>query len=257
MDSSPFFSIITVVRNGEKYIKETIESVISQTFCHFEYIIIDANSTDSTNEIISEYRNYLAFYISEPDQNMYDGINKGIRQAKGEFLLVLNSDDILLHKDVLKQVHSLILADEKYHDGYYFNIELSRNNQIIKKYLFQINFWILLYSRHCSFVPHCSLFIKSKVYQNTNGYDICFKYASDYDFILKILKLGYKLKHFKSFTTRFREHPNSFTSNNVIEKERIPIIKKYGLKQNLITYFLFCLIWIYYKITLKIKTLFY
>jgi glycosyltransferase involved in cell wall biosynthesis len=253
MDSSPFFSVITVVRNGEKYIKETIESVISQSFRDFEYIIIDANSTDSTHEIVSEYLNNLAYYISEPDQNMYDGINKGLKVANGKYVLILNSDDILLNRNVFQNVFELINLDSAICDGYYFNIVINRNNMLIKKYYFQISFWILLYSQHCSFVPHSSLFLKNDVYSKTQGYDINYKYASDYDLVLKVLKAGFKLKHINFFTTQFREHPGSFTSNNVIESERIPIIKKYGLKKNIFSFLMFIVIWSFYKTSLAYK----
>ena len=249
MLENPFFSIITVVRNGEKYIRETIESVIAQTYRDVEYIIIDANSTDSTNEIISNYRNQLAYYISEPDRNMYDGINKGLKIAKGKYILILNSDDILLNNSILQNVYELIFSDNSKSDGYYFNIVINRNNELIKKYLFQISFRILLYSQHCSFVPHSSLFLKNSVYNSIKGYDINYKYASDYDLILKLLKQGYQLKHFAEFTTQFREHPNSFTSNNVIESERLPIIRKYGHKKNIISFLIFVLIWTFYKIS--------
>jgi len=253
MDSSPFFSVITVVHNGEKYIKETIESVISQIYRDFEYIIIDANSTDSTNEIISNYQNQLTYYISEPDRNMYDGINKGLKVAKGKYILILNSDDILLNNSILQNVYELIFSDNSKSDGYYFNIIINRNNELIKKYLFQISFRTLLYSQHCSFVPHSSLFLKNSVYNSVKGYDINYKYASDYDLILKVLKAGFQLKYINFFTTQFREHPGSFTSNNVIESERVPIIKKYGLKKNIISFLMFIIIWSFYKTSLAYK----
>lgn len=257
MLENPFFSIITVVRNGEKYIRETIESVIAQTYRDVEYIIIDANSTDSTNEIILNYRNQLAYYISEPDRNMYDGINKGLNVANGKYILILNSDDILLNNSVLQKVYELIISDNSKSEGYYFNIVISRNNELIKKYLFQISFWTLLYSQHCSFVPHSSLFLKNSVYHSVKGYDINYKYASDYDLILKVLDSGLNLKHFNFFTTQFREHPGSFTSSNVIESERIPIIKKYGLNKNLFSFIAFVLIWSMYKISQVYKRLFH
>lgn len=93
---SPLFSIIIAVYNGEKYLKQAIESVINQKFKNLELIIIDGGSTDATNEIINLYSNYTAYTISEPDNGIYDAWNKGVSVAQGEFVLFLGSDDILL-----------------------------------------------------------------------------------------------------------------------------------------------------------------
>lgn len=79
-------SIITVVRNAEKTIEKTIQSVINQTYDDYEYIIIDGCSTDTTNRIIETYLNHISKYISEPDAGIYDAMNKGISLANGKWI---------------------------------------------------------------------------------------------------------------------------------------------------------------------------
>lgn len=97
-------SIITVNLNNRDGLKKTIDSVISQTYRDFEWIIIDGSSTDGSRELIEEYADYLSYWVSESDSGIYNGMNKGIRASNGEYLLFLNSGDALCNKDVLEKV---------------------------------------------------------------------------------------------------------------------------------------------------------
>jgi glycosyltransferase involved in cell wall biosynthesis len=98
------FSIITVCKDSEKTIENTILSVINQTYKNFEYIIIDGLSTDNTLNIIEKYRDKISQVISEPDNGLYDAMNKGIKLATGDYLFFLNSDDQFLHDNILELV---------------------------------------------------------------------------------------------------------------------------------------------------------
>ena len=98
------FSIITVCKDSEKTLENSILSVINQTYKNFEYIIIDGLSTDNTLNIIEKYRDKISQVVSEPDDGLYDAMNKGIKLATGDYLFFLNSDDQFLHNDVLKLV---------------------------------------------------------------------------------------------------------------------------------------------------------
>ncbi len=93
MINAPLISIITVVYNGEKYLKQAIESVINQTYKNIEYIIIDGGSTDNTLNIIKNYHQNISKWVSEPDNGLYDAMNKGIKLATGELIGMVNSDD--------------------------------------------------------------------------------------------------------------------------------------------------------------------
>ncbi|EFJ2165730.1 glycosyltransferase, partial [Escherichia coli] len=86
-------SIVTVVYNGERFIENAINSVISQKNEQVEYIIVDGGSTDSTLNIIEKYKNKIDIFISEKDKGIYDAMNKGWSKATGEYVAFLNSDD--------------------------------------------------------------------------------------------------------------------------------------------------------------------
>lgn len=107
MSEGSLVSIITVCYNSEKTIAQTIESVLHQTYSHIEYLVIDGKSVDNTMEIVASY--HRAFggrmkVVSEPDDGIYDAMNKGIRMASGELIGIINSDDFYEHDAVEKIV---------------------------------------------------------------------------------------------------------------------------------------------------------
>ena len=105
---SPKFSVITVTYNAEKVLEDTVQSVISQTYHHVEYIIIDGASKDGTLEIVDRYRDRIHQLVSEPDKGLYDAMNKGIALATGDYLCFLNAGDSFHEDDTLqKMVHSI------------------------------------------------------------------------------------------------------------------------------------------------------
>jgi glycosyltransferase involved in cell wall biosynthesis len=110
--SEPLVSIITVVFNGERYLEETIKSVINQTYKNIEYIIIDGGSTDNTLNIIKKYEDKIDYWISEKDKGIYDAINKGIKLSRGELIGIINADDYY-EIDVLEKVVSIYTKDSE------------------------------------------------------------------------------------------------------------------------------------------------
>jgi len=101
---SPLISIITVVRNGEKTIEQTILSVVNQSYKNIEYIIIDGGSTDGTLEIIRRYENKIAYWLSEPDKGIYDAMNKGIDLSSGDWINFMNAGDRFYQTDTVQRV---------------------------------------------------------------------------------------------------------------------------------------------------------
>ena len=95
-----FFSIITITYNCEAFIEKTIQSVLEQNFKDFEYIIIDGNSSDATLKIINKYRELVDIIVSEPDQGIYDAMNKGLNLAQGQFVNFLNAGDSFCSPDI-------------------------------------------------------------------------------------------------------------------------------------------------------------
>ena len=90
---TPLISIVTVVYNGEKYLEDSIKSVLNQSYKNIEYIIIDGGSTDGTLGIIRKYEKYISYWVSEPDKGQSDALNKGFKKSTGSILAWLNADD--------------------------------------------------------------------------------------------------------------------------------------------------------------------
>lgn len=112
-------SIITVNLNNRDGLQKTIDSVVSQTFHDFEWIVIDGGSTDGSRELIEQYAERFAYWVSEPDKGIYNAMNKGIKVAKGEYLQFLNSGDCLFNESTLEKCFSYgFTSDIAYGDLY-------------------------------------------------------------------------------------------------------------------------------------------
>lgn len=97
-------SIITVVWNNVKTIKDAIDSVLGQTYKNIEYIIIDGASTDGTVEVVQSYGDKISKFISEKDKGLYDAMNKGLSFATGNIIGILNSDDFYINEFVIEKI---------------------------------------------------------------------------------------------------------------------------------------------------------
>ena len=100
----PKLSIITVNLNNKAGLQKTIESVFSQTFTDYEYLVIDGGSEDGSKELIKKYENKFVYWVSEKDKGIFNAMNKGILKASGEYLLFLNSGDYFYDSAVLDDV---------------------------------------------------------------------------------------------------------------------------------------------------------
>lgn len=119
----PLISVVTVVFNAVATIEKTILSVINQTYPNIEYVIIDGGSVDGTINIIRKYEEKISYWVSEPDKGIYDAMNKGIKKARGEWLIMMNSGDYFAGNDVLQKVFSNDISADKtflYSDIYVF-----------------------------------------------------------------------------------------------------------------------------------------
>jgi len=173
-------SIITVCLNEKNKIRETIESVFSQIFRNFEYIIIDGGSTDGTAEIISEYKDKLAYFVSEKDNGIYAAMNKGIKLSSGDYILFLNGGDRLYNSTVLEEIFSA-----KFDEYIVFGNLMLEEENVIKSFKdIEINDRYLFNN----YIPHPSCFIKKSLFDNYGYYDESFKIAGDYEFFLRVIK---------------------------------------------------------------------
>lgn len=177
------FSIITVCYNSEKTIRRTFESVLNQSVTDYEYIVVDGASKDGTLDIIREYEPKFKGrmrYVSEPDNGIYDAMNKGIRMAQGEIIGIINSDDYY-ETDALQNLlsHFSTSAD------IYYGILRCLNEEG--------EFALLRYS-HTSWKDHCvqhpACFVSQKAYEKFGLFDLQYKIAADYDLFLRFVKEG-------------------------------------------------------------------
>tara|TARA_B110000483_G_scaffold201220_1_gene242116 strand:+ start:854 stop:2329 length:1476 start_codon:yes stop_codon:yes gene_type:complete len=198
-------SIITTCLNSDKSIGYTLSSIIEQTYKNTEHLIVDGGSDDDTIKIIEEYcRNKKdRKIIKKKNISIYGGINVGIKAAKGDYLIILNSDDILNSKNTIRNIVSEI-QKEKFsiylgHVVYFNNFTF---NKLIRFYS-SLNFkpWMMYLGL---MPPHPGAIIKTKIAQK-NLYNPEYKIASDFDFFLRTLKIKeIKYKTINHTITRMR-----------------------------------------------------
>ena len=177
-EDKPLISIITVVFNGEKYLEETIQSVINQTYSNVEYIIIDGGSSDGTLDIIKKYEGKIDYWVSEKDKGIYDAMNKGIDVASGEWINFMNAGDGFYADDVLDKI--FILNQYKNKNILYGDVETNYGNfRAIHKAGNLINL-----NKSMQF-SHQSTFFNAK-YHKSSKYDLAYKLSADYLNIISI-----------------------------------------------------------------------
>ncbi len=181
---SSMVSIITVVRNGEKYIKQAIESVLAQDYPSIEYIIIDGDSTDGTQDIIEEYREHLAHYVSEPDLGIADAWNKGISAARGEYIAFLNADDYYLPSFIRRSVSASTGTSKEIIYGSTLVVdETDKSNQVIVNRQFDLSRIVYGFGfRHPSCLTH------RKTFDAVGLFNVDVRIACDSDFLLRCVK---------------------------------------------------------------------
>ncbi|MBR4052503.1 MAG: glycosyltransferase [Alistipes sp.] len=169
-------SIITINYNNRDGLRKTIESVVNQTWQDFEYIIIDGGSTDGSVEVIKEFADHIDYWISEPDKGIYDAMNKGIDQAKGEYCLFMNSADTIYETTTLENVHQqldgtdIISGSLLFEHGYH----MIPPQKVTAKFFFT------------STLPHQATFIWRNLF-DIQKYDRSYRIVSDWKFWIEML----------------------------------------------------------------------
>ncbi|WP_298287531.1 glycosyltransferase family 2 protein [uncultured Lutibacter sp.] len=171
-------SIITINYNNKIGLENTIKSVINQTYKNFEYIVIDGDSTDGSKQIIKLYKHYFKYAVSEPDNGIYNAMNKGIKVAKGEYLIFLNSGDTFFNYEVLNKVTTFISTDFQI---YYGNLVYEeKGDSIVKKFPDKLSFSYF----YKNSLPHPATFIKKSLFDEIFLYNESFKIVSDWEFFI-------------------------------------------------------------------------
>jgi glycosyltransferase involved in cell wall biosynthesis len=186
LSDHPLVSIITAVKNGADFLQYAIESVQAQTYNNIEYIMIDGDSKDATNELISKYLDHIDIYISEPDNGIADAWNKGIKIASGDIIAFLNYDDYY-HPDAVRlAVNHLSLNEMSISYGEAHIIDRISGNYCLK---YDQGFDPKLL--HYGFgIVHTTCFVPKAVYDTVGLFSEKYSIAIDTDFLLRALHAG-------------------------------------------------------------------
>jgi glycosyltransferase involved in cell wall biosynthesis len=187
-------SLITACYNSEKYLIDTIKSVLSQSYRNIEYIIVDGASSDGTLDIIDSYRNQIAKFISEPDQGIYDAINKGIRMASGDIIGILNSDDFFYDNYVVEKVVYSFLEDKV--ESVFGDVKFVKANDPLKVVRYYSSKRFHPGKFKYGFMPaHPSFYTKREFFERYGYYKTDYKIAADYELLIRFLyinRINYK-----------------------------------------------------------------
>ena len=198
-------SIVTPSFNQGQFIEHTILSVLRQDYSDFEYIVIDACSTDDTPAILERYKDQIDQLVIEPDDGQADAVRKGFERSSGDILAFLNSDDVLL-PGTLSRVVEAFAADEQVDAIYSNRIDIDETDEIT-------GVWLLpKHSNYCmsrwDFIPQETCFWRRSLMEDAGSVDAAFKFALDYELFVRMMQHG-RFKRINGFLAAFRRHPTS------------------------------------------------
>ena len=221
-NSSPKFSIITATFNSADTIENCLDSISTQTYYNIEHIIIDGKSTDDTILKINKHSFKPSIIISEPDNGIYEALNKGIENSTGDIIGFLHSDDFFPNKHVVKKIidefkksHTICAV---YGDCEFFSkVDSGRTIRKWKSRHFNSN---LITSGWMP--PHAALYVKSEIIKSINGFDSSFKISGDYMCILQMFtQKNFKAKYLPEVLLKMRMGGASNKSlSNIVLKTR-------------------------------------
>ncbi len=223
-------SIITSCFNREATIENAILSVLKQNYSDIEYIIVDGASRDSSLSIINKYKEHISTIISEPDHGMYEAINKGIRQATGDIIGLVHSDDLLYSNKTISHIVKAFKetqADIVYGNGIF---ESSNNTTNIIRNWISGPFDKKKIKR--GWLPlHPTVYIKKECIKKSGLYNENYKIAADSDFLIRYLyENNFKVHYLNEYIIKMRMGGLSTTPSKMKEKwdEDLRLYKSHG-----------------------------
>jgi glycosyltransferase involved in cell wall biosynthesis len=218
-------SIITVCLNNKSGLDRTAKSIIQQTHQDFEWIVVDGYSTDGTVDLFELYSGKIDHLISEPDDGIYDAMNKGIALATGKYCLFLNAGDTLFDSEVVQRLCPYLVGDliigqmEVYHpvNTRKNGIRIFSNRKIGKRYLFYRT------------LPHQGTCIKKSLFDEYGGYDTSFVIAADHDFFMRVFNSKIKISFVPFCLSRYMLDGLStqLKTSKLLDAERNKIRKRH------------------------------
>lgn len=241
-------SIITIACNCASDLETTICSVLGQTFTDYEYIIIDGGSKDGSLEIIKKYGTQISRWVSEPDEGIYDAMNKGLQMASGEYVLFMNAGDTFFDSSTLAKIPFTQFPDADIFYGETLMVDEHGNGKGLraKKLPHRLN-W--KHFKRGMVVCHQSIMVRRTL---APEYNLNFKLSADVEWVLKCLKSSKQTIFTNTVIARFLEGGASKQRHAESLSERFQIMKKYfGLSTTIFSHFVFLLKAILVKLRLK------
>lgn len=217
MKYPPLISVVTPSHNQVNFIGDALRSVQLQNYLNCEHLVIDGMSTDGTVDLLRDLTAHRdqqnVFWVSERDSGQSEALNKGFRQAKGEIIGWLNSDDRYragCFEHIVRAFEDNPEVDIFYGD-YVIVDEVGKILQIRRE--IEFNEFVLLYHR-ILYIPTTATFFRRRIFEERNWLDENLQYAMDLDFFIRLSARGYRFKHIPHLLADFRMQPNSKTCSS-------------------------------------------
>ena len=213
-------SVVTVCYNSEKTIRRTIESVLNQKYYETDYVIVDGGSSDGTVNIIKEYEGKIAYWCSEKDNGIYDAMNKGIMNSKGDIIAFMNSDD-WYNDNIFKKVANYFESTNV--EMMYGDYNIVWSDDLIERVcLDKLNMEDIYYK---NLFCHQALFMKRELFNRIGMYNLNYKLAADYDWILRAYLSKVKFGYFPEVICYFKFGGASavYKKSGAIENKKIKL----------------------------------
>lgn len=237
LPGKPLITVITVVFNGAETLRDTIESVMMQGYDNIEHIIIDGGSSDATVDILRRYDHVIDYWLSEKDCGIYDAMNKGIALCSGEYVGMLNSDDMFSDENVLQNIANRFCTTKV--DAIFSCLNIVDKNNLkktLRKYrIAKFNSTLL---RIGVMPPHPTFYCKRSCYKEDGMYKTNYKIAADFEMLTRLLirqKISWSFIDKVTVTMRSSGLSNSgFVTRIKLNCEIVRACKENGLYTNLL-----------------------
>ncbi|MDR1881231.1 MAG: glycosyltransferase [Prevotella sp.] len=218
-------SIITINLNNRAGLQKTVDSVVSQTFADYEFIVIDGQSTDGSVDLVCRHEDKIAYWVSEKDSGIYNAQNKGIKQARGEYLYFLNSGDVLYEKDTLEKV----FADDPHAPFICGNFYMEKGGKLEADTSYRDRDWhMAIYELFSGFLCHQAFFIHSDNFRKYGLYDETLKVVSDWKLFFQGIAISRRpVKYVDTFIVIYNmEGLSTQIGGSVIYAEKLKVCRE-------------------------------
>ena len=213
------FSVITINYNNYEGLRSTIESVVTQTYDDYEYIIIDGGSTDGSLDIIKKYNDYITYWVSEKDRGIYHAMNKGVAKAHGDYCIFMNSGDFFYDNKVLERVSK----EDCLQDIIIGKVVIDNKGTIISPP--PMSGELSLYHLYSGSIPHQGSFIRTNLLRKY-PYDESLKISSDWKFFVQTLIIdNCSLRYIEDIVSMYDMNGLSAKKPTLMRKEKEMVLR--------------------------------